>query len=222
MRTPPTAIDWANPHGCAGPSWRPSRAAAIWCSASTAWSAACSRPRRSRAELATLAAKHYDTWILSGDSPARVTALARELGIDSAHAVGGMNPDAKAQWIAEHDRGDLLMIGDGINDSLAVQRAFTSGTPSIDRAFMPWRTDFYFVTPGIAPIGRALAAARRLQRVVRGNQVFAVLYNVAAVAIALAGAMRPWMAAVLMPLSSIVVLAATSFVLSPRRRSWKS
>jgi Cu2+-exporting ATPase len=175
-----------------------------------------------RAELATLAARHYDTWILSGDSPARVTALARELGVDGAHAIGGMSPDAKAQWIAEHDRGDLLMIGDGINDSLAVQRAFTSGTPSIDRAFMPWRTDFYFVTPGIAPIGRALAAARRLQRVVRGNQVFAVLYNVAAVAIALAGAMRPWMAAVLMPLSSIVVLAATSFVLSPRRRSWKS
>lgn len=175
-----------------------------------------------RSELRALADKHYDTWILSGDAPARVTALARELGVDDGHAVGGMSPDAKAQWIAEHDRGDLLMIGDGINDSLAVQRAFTSGTPSIDRAFMPWRTDFYFVTPGIAPIGRALEAARLLQRVVRGNRVFAVLYNVAAVAVALAGAMRPWMAAVLMPLSSIVVLAATSFVLSPRRRSWKS
>ena len=78
-------------------------------------------------------------------------------------------------------------------------------------------------TPGRAEPSRCrIDAARRLQRVVRGNQVFAVVYNLAAVAIALAGAMRPWMAAVLMPLSSIVVLAATSFVLSPRRRLWKS
>ena len=175
-----------------------------------------------RGELAELARKNYETWILSGDAPARVAALARTLGVDPGHAVGGVGPDEKARWIAEHDRGDTLMIGDGINDSLAVQRAFASGTPSIDRAFMPWRTDFYFVTPGIAPVGRALAAAGALQRVVRGNQVFATLYNGAAVALALAGLMQPWMAAVLMPLSSIVVLGATSFALSPRRQSWKS
>jgi len=114
------------------------------------------------------------------------------------------------------------MIGDGINDSLAVQQAFTSGTPAIDRAFMPWRSDFYFVTAGLAPIGLALRAAKRLSDVVRLNQVFAVTYNIGVVAIAACGWMRPWMAAALMPASSIVVLLATSFALSARSKLWKS
>jgi cation transport ATPase len=113
------------------------------------------------------------------------------------------------------------MIGDGINDSLAVERSFASGTPAIDRAFMPWRSDFYFVTAGLQPIRLALRAARRLARVVRRNQQFAILYNAGVVALAVCGAMRPWLAAVLMPASSIVVLTATSLSLSARSRLWK-
>jgi Cu2+-exporting ATPase len=175
-----------------------------------------------RDELNALARAGYGTWILSGDAPARVRTLAQDLPVDPAHALGGLGPSDKARWIAEHDRGDILMIGDGINDSLAVQQAFASGTPSIDRAFMPWRTDFYFVTPGLAPIGLALRAAKKLARVVQRNQVFAVTYNVLTVAFAMTGHMRPWMAAVLMPLSSLVVLATTSWSLSTRSRLWTS
>jgi cation transport ATPase len=54
------------------------------------------------------------------------------------------------------------------------------------------------------------------------NQTFAVVYNVGTVALALGGYMRPWMAAVLMPLSSIVVLLGTSLSLSKRSRLWRS
>jgi Cu2+-exporting ATPase len=179
------------------------------------------RPGAAR-EIAALRADGYDTWILSGDAPARVAEMARELGVAEGAALGGFSPQAKAEWIAQHDHADSLMIGDGINDSLAVERAFTSGTPAIDRAFMPWRSDFYFVTAGLAPIRLALRAARRLARVVRRNQRFALVYNAGVVALAIAGAMRPWLAAVLMPASSIVVVTATSLSLSARSRLWKS
>jgi len=116
----------------------------------------------------------------------------------------------------------MLMIGDGVNDSLAVAEAFTSGTPSIDRAVMPSRTDFYFVTPGLAPIRVALRAAHKLARVLRRNQIFAVSYNLAVVTVAVLGLMKPWLAAVLMPLSSIVVLSTTSWSLASRSSLWKS
>ena len=164
-------------------------------------------------ELRNLAHTGYETWILSGDQPERVRHLAGTVSIPNERALGGQSPDDKAAWIRAHDENDTLMIGDGINDSLAVREAYCSGTPSIDRAFMPGRTDFYFVTAGLAPIALALRLAKRLAGVTRLNQTFAVAYNVGAVGLSLAGLMRPWMAAVLMPLSSLVVLAWTGALL---------
>ncbi len=172
-------------------------------------------------QLRLLRARGYDTWILSGDQPTRVRALAGAIDVRDDHAIGGQSPDDKAKWIAAHDHRDTLMIGDGINDSLAVREAFCSGTPSIDRAFMPGRTDFYFVTAGLAPITLALSLSHRLARVTRINQVFAVAYNVGTVGLSLAGVMRPWLAAVLMPLSSLLVLAWTSALLSEGAWRWK-
>jgi Cu2+-exporting ATPase len=173
-------------------------------------------------EIAQLARDGYETFILSGDRNARVQRLAAELGVPEQRAIGQCSPKDKAAFIARHDHADLLMIGDGVNDSLAVAEAFASGTPSIDRAVMPSRTDFYFVTAGLRPIRTALAAARRLARVTLRNRIFAVAYNVLVVTVALLGWMKPWLAAVLMPLSSVVVLTTTSWSLSSRSSLWKS
>jgi Cu2+-exporting ATPase len=174
------------------------------------------------AEVAALANDGFAVWILSGDDPKRVRVLAQTLGITEERALGGFTPQGKAAWVAQHDRADLLMIGDGINDSLAVMQAFTSGTPSIDRGFMPWRSDFYFVTAGLAPVRLALKAARRLSFVLRRNQIFAVGYNISVVTIAMCGWMKPWLAALLMPASSLVVLLGTSLSLSRRSSLWRS
>ncbi|MET0385900.1 MAG: heavy metal translocating P-type ATPase metal-binding domain-containing protein [Polyangiales bacterium] len=174
-----------------------------------------------RAQLAALEHAGYETGILSGDEASRVTAIARELGVPLERVQSQQSPQDKAAFIAAHDRHDLLMIGDGVNDSLAVSQAFASGTPSIDRAVMPSRTDFYFVTAGIKPIHLALRAAHVLRRVLRRNRVFAVAYNIAVVSLALLGLMKPWLAAVLMPLSSIAVLTTTSWSLSSRSSLWK-
>jgi Cu2+-exporting ATPase len=175
-----------------------------------------------RDELADLAAAGYELWILSGDQPERVAAAAAELGLDPARARGRMTPDDKAAWLVEHDRGDTLFVGDGINDSLAADAATCSGTPAIDRPFMASRSDFYLTTAGLAPIGRALAAAHRLGRVARRNLVFTSCYNAVAVALSWAGLMQPWLAAVLMPASSIAVVAMTARGLSNRRLLWRS
>jgi Cu2+-exporting ATPase len=174
-----------------------------------------------QSELQALERDGYETFILSGDHADRVAVLARELGVPAERALGQHSPKDKAAFIEAHDHKDMLMIGDGVNDSLAVAQAFTSGTPSIDRAVMPSRTDFYFVTAGLAPIRLALRAARKLAQVTRRNQRFAVAYNVLVVSVAVLGLMKPWLAAVLMPLSSVVVLTATSLALSSRSSLWK-
>lgn len=172
-------------------------------------------------EVAALGREGYDLWLVSGDAKSRVDAAAQILHLRADHALAECTPTGKAAWLAEHDRNDTLMVGDGINDSLAVSSAWCSGTPAIDRPFMPARSDFYFTTAGIRPIRTALAAARRLHSVTSRNLAFAVLYNVFAVALCFAGVMRPWLAAVLMPASSLCVIALTTLALGRRSSVWK-
>jgi Cu2+-exporting ATPase len=175
-----------------------------------------------RDEVAALAATGREVWILSGDAPARVAAMARSLDLPADRAVGGCSPDDKARWITAHDRQDTWMIGDGINDGPAVERAFCSATPTIDRPFMPSRTDAWFVTAGLRPVRLALIAAAALARVNRRNLAVATVYNVGTVSLAFAGRMSPLLCAVLMPLTSLSILLATIAALSPGRSLWRS
>jgi Cu2+-exporting ATPase len=174
------------------------------------------------AEADSLRTLGYDLWIASGDAQSRVDSMAAQLGITATSARGDLNPDDKRTLIEGLDHGDTLMLGDGINDGPAMQRARCSGTPAVDRPFVPSRADFYFLTPGLFPVRVALNAAKAVRRVVRTALTFATLYNVLAIGLCYAGAMRPWLAAIFMPLSSISVLTYTAFALSPRRKVWRS
>ena len=178
--------------------------------------------RDAREEIARLRDDGYEVWILSGDREERVRELAEHCGIEPSRAKGEQGPKEKAAFLREIDRADTLMIGDGINDSLVVETAHTSGTPAIDRPFMAARSDFYFVTPGLRPIRLALRASHELHRVIRRNLKIAIAYNVVAIGLAYAGLMTPLMAAVFMPISSISILLATIASLSGRRAPWRS
>lgn len=180
------------------------------------------RPDAAR-EVALLAGDGYELWIASGDNETSAKQMGETLGIARERSVGALTPEGKRALVERADlgRNDTLMVGDGINDALALSRAACSGTPAIDRPFVPARADFYFLTPGLAPVRKVLAVSRRVSRVVKNALVFALLYNVFAVSLSYAGLMKPWLAAVLMPASSLVVLAYVVSSLSPRSSLWK-
>ncbi len=173
-------------------------------------------------EMRALQEEGYQLYLLSGDAPDRVARFANELGLPPERALGGKSPEDKQRWLVAHDRGDMLFVGDGINDSLAAGAATCSGTPALDRPFMASNCDFYLGTNRIGPIREALHGARQLTYVVKRNIAFALAYNSVAISLAWAGLMRPWLAAILMPSSSIFVVVATSLSLSPRGARWKS
>ncbi|MDB4990400.1 MAG: Type cbb3 cytochrome oxidase biosis protein CcoI [Myxococcaceae bacterium] len=181
------------------------------------------RPDAAR-EAEALARDGYELWIASGDTELCAKAMGQALGLSSERVIGELTPEGKRALIERVDlgRNDTLMIGDGINDGPALLRAACSGTPAIDRPFVPARADFYYLTPGLSPVGLVLRVSRAVRRVVQNALWFALAYNVFAVALAYAGLMRPWLAAVLMPASSLVVLAYVVFSLSPRSSIWKS
>jgi Cu2+-exporting ATPase len=212
------APDWAAP-SCdleAGPVF-----SAALCPLCVLETAELARPD-ARHEVGALQREGYELWIASGDRHEPVQALARCLDIPAARAWGNLTPAGKQALLGMIDRRDTLMLGDGINDGPALSTALCSGTPAIDRPFVPARTDFYYLTPGLAPVRTALHVAARVRRTVRSALVFATAYNVLVVGLSYAGHMVPWLAAVLMPASSLAVLAFTGLSLAPRRMLWKS
>ncbi len=173
-------------------------------------------------EVAALRGAGYEVWILSGDEHDRTGELGARVGLAADHCIGGCTAEQKADWLVTHDSSDTLMIGDGINDLIAVSRAFCSGTPAVDRPFVASRADFYFVSPGLAPVRAALVAAVALAAVVRRNFALATAYNLVAVSLVFAGVMSPVLAAIFMPVSSISTVMLTAFSLSERSSLWKS
>jgi len=165
-----------------------------------------------RAEIDALRQHGLAIYILSGDRQARVLRVARALGIDAKDAHAELTHEDKAAWLLA--RGThALFVGDGINDALAADVAFVSATPSIERPFLPAKSDFVFSHAGIAPVRWTLETGLRLRKSTRANLIFAAVYNVFGASLAIAGVFHPWVAAVLMPLSSLFVVTRTLFVM---------
>jgi Cu2+-exporting ATPase len=142
--------------------------------------------------------------ILSGDHPERVAHTAQTLGMPAERAAGGLSPDDKATRVGELDAQDTLYLGDGANDSLAFDAALVTGTPVVDRSLLESKADFYTLGAGLGFLPALLGTAAARSRAVRAAFGFALLYNVTTVAFSMAGKMSPLVAAIIMPLSSIV------------------
>jgi Cu2+-exporting ATPase len=175
-----------------------------------------------REEVNRLRASGYQLHLLSGDGSAKTFRLAERAGIPVENVLGDLSPEAKAERVRGITRHDTLMVGDGINDAMSFDRATCTATPAVDRPALPARADFYYLGDGIAAVRRALDAALRLREVTRANLSFALAYNAIALALCFAGWISPLLAAVLMPASSLTVVAHTTWRLTGRRLSWMS
>lgn len=158
-------------------------------------------------EVAALRREGFDVFILSGDRAEKVSAMARDLGIPADHAIAGVTPEQKASWVQTLDRRDTLMLGDGANDSLAFDAAFARGTPVIHRGVLEGKADFYYLGQSLGGLRRLFAVNAARRRTQLALLVFSVAYNAVAVGFAVSGHMSPLLAAILMPISSLLSLA---------------
>ncbi len=166
--------------------------------------------QRAAEELEFLAARGLGLAVLSGDRQSKVDTLAARLPLDPNRALGGLSPEAKAEWIERNAKGVALMIGDGANDALAFSRALCRGTPLLDKGILESRCDFFFTGRDLSGIRALFEVAEVRGRVLRQVFLFAVIYNVVAISLCLAGLMNPLLAAILMPTSALLTLARAS------------
>ncbi len=169
-----------------------------------------------RAELRALQARGVAIWILSGDAREKTIALADELGLPAGHALGELTPQAKAAWLDAHEGAEnALMLGDGANDSLAFDRALCRGTPVVHRGVLGGKADFHYLGRGIGGLRALLEVDARRRATQRVILFFSIAYNLLAVGLAVAGHVNPLVAAVLMPVNSLVTLLIVTLGMRP-------
>jgi Cu+-exporting ATPase len=164
-----------------------------------------------RAALEELHRLGLRTLIVSGDAPASVGAIAKELGIRDTRADtrAEVLPGDKAAIIdGLKANGPVAMVGDGINDAPALAAADV-GIAIAARG----GTDVAMQAAGItllrgdlSLVARAIGIARATHAKIRQNLFWALAYNVVGIPLAMAGALSPVVAGAAMALSSVSVL----------------
>ena len=165
------------------------------------------RPRPDAAEtIATLAGRGYEVELLSGDRAATVAAVAAETGVADWRA--GQTPVDKVtrlKHLAEAGHRPL-MVGDGINDAPALAAAHVSASPASASDIARIAADVVFQGDRLAPVTELLSVARKAAVLVRQNLALAIVYNLVAVPLAMAGYLTPLIAAIAMSSSSLLVV----------------
>ena len=156
------------------------------------------------ATLARLQA-HYHLAIASGDRADNVARLAARYGIEDWH--GGLDPAAKLALLEANDPEHTLMIGDGINDAPVLARASVSVAVGRANPLSQTHADIVLLKNGPEALPYLLELAARSRRITRQNLIWATVYNLIILPLAISGYLTPWIAALGMSTSSLLVIA---------------
>ncbi len=155
--------------------------------------------------------RQYDLYLLSGDNEAERDYLQNYFAKDKLFF--NQQPHQKMEFIAQlRNQGrHVLMTGDGLNDS----GAFIQSDVALSIA-----DDIYHFSPAGDAIIEAsqfhrltdfIRFARKSLVVVKLSFAISFLYNFIGLGIALTGNLSPVVAAILMPVSSVTVVAFSTF-----------
>jgi P-type Cu2+ transporter len=168
--------------------------------------------------VAALAEAGIAIEVLSGDSEARVGALASELGIRTWRA--RQTPAEKLARIESLRRAGrrVAMVGDGVNDAAVLAGASAAIALADGAALAQAAAGIVMAGRNLDRLPELFTIARQTRRVMRQNIAWAVAYNVLAVPLAAAGLVAPWLAALGMAASSLVVTLNALRLARPRTR----
>ena len=147
--------------------------------------------------------------LLTGDNAAVAARVADEVGIAAHDVIAGVLPSEKADVIKklQADGRRVAMVGDGVNDSVAlatadIGMAMGTGTDAAIEA-----GDITLVRGDLRTVPTALRLSSRTLRIIKQNLFWAFGYNTAAIPLAALGLLNPMIAGAAMAVSSVLVVA---------------
>jgi Cu2+-exporting ATPase len=150
--------------------------------------------------------------IASGDVVEAVAKTAQSLGIALYH--GGLQPHDKVALVKEYQKqGRTLMLGDGINDSIALNAADVGVSLAHGTAVAQESAAVVLTREGLPQLAQYFQLSTLTMQTIRGNLLWAFGYNLIALPIAaglfavpLGLELTPMMASIAMSFSSLGVV----------------
>lgn len=146
--------------------------------------------------------KNREHHLASGDTTENVRMIAEQLDIRDWHA--NLTPEGKIH-ILEGLTGDTLMIGDGINDGPVMAQATLSVAVGKANPLSQTQADIVFMHHGPEALPYLFQLAQRTRQIIHQNMIWAILYNLIVLPLAILGHLTPWIAALGMSSSSLIV-----------------
>lgn len=166
--------------------------------------------------VAGLRARGKEVRLLTGDNGAAARRVAAAVGIDTvAHDLSPADKLAHVQRL-QREGAIVAMVGDGVNDAPVLAAADVSVAMGGGAQVAAASADTILMSRRLPHLLEAVDTAGRTLAVIRQNLAWAILYNVLALPAAAAGFVSPWMAAIGMSASSLLVVANAMRLLTRR------
>lgn len=158
------------------------------------------------AAVAALQQRGLSVELLSGDRSAAVAHIAAQVGISAAH--GAMSPSDKLQRLQalQQQGATVVMVGDGVNDAPVLAAAQVSLALGGGTQLAHASADMILLSEKLTHLADGVDLARRTLRIMRENFAWAIGYNLIALPLAAGGWLTPWMSALGMSFSSLLVV----------------
>lgn len=144
--------------------------------------------------------------LATGDQTLTAQRLADALGIREVHA--NMKPEDKLALLQSCQQAGekVAMLGDGINDAPVLAAADVSIAMGNSSQLAAAQADMVLLSNDVTHIYTGHQVAIKTMRIIKQNLFWAIGYNLTAVPAAALGLVQPWLAAIGMSASSIIVV----------------
>ena len=153
------------------------------------------------------------TFMITGDNIRTAKSIAEQTGVDEYRAE--LLPEQKVDVIKELMKGSVVaMVGDGVNDAPALATSdvgFAMGAAGSDVAVET--ADVALLGDDLTKVEYAISLSRKAFTRMKGNIVYAFIWNIVALTIAGAGLLNPILAVVLAELGCISVVINSALLL---------
>jgi Cu+-exporting ATPase len=166
-------------------------------------------------------ANDYELHLLSGDNDAEKTRLLPLFGLEDALHFR-QSPKDKLDYIKrlKNSGKKILMVGDGLNDAGALKESHVGITIADNVYHFSPACDGILDSDRFHKLPAFIQFSRTAMRIVMAGFTLSFIYNVVGISFAAAGLLTPLLSAVLMPLSSVTVVAfatITTIIMAKRK-----
>lgn len=156
--------------------------------------------------------KSFKLFMISGDNNAEAKKL--EDWFENDKMLFNQKPGDKAEFIKKlQNRGEtILMTGDGLNDAGALMQADVALTIADKVYHFSPASDAVLEADKFGQLGKFIKFTKTSLTIVKVSFAISFVYNIIGIAFAITGNLSPIVAAILMPISSVSVVAFATFV----------